>query len=500
MLELINRARQDPVAEVFRNVDVNDINDGLPAGSISVAPKPPLAFNLNLLSAARGHNQWMLSAGMFSHTGLNGTSPEDRMAAAGFAPLGTFLGAENLAFAGTSLAVDVPASVERDHNDLFESPSHRLTMLEPEHREIGIAVDVGRFSDSNGLMTTHNFASLGNRKFLTGVVFNDSVTANNFYNVGEGRGAISISARRQTDGALFRTTTYDSGGYQIELESGVYEVQFFGAGISGIVTHFVSIRSNNVKVDLNTLNIPSLSMSLDASTLSENGGTAIATVTRQTDDLSSPLTVVLSSSRPLEATVPSSIVIPVNQSSTTFSIAAVDDAIIDLTQSSIISAKASAFQLTTVLINIIDDDAPSIWQNQEIAFDVDHDGTIAPLDVLLVINRLRRTGTSLAPNNQLSPPIYYDVNGDWFFSPIDVLLIINALNRRRNVASEGESSVMFPEGHSNAHLVELGTQQFNFGSDYSFSELDEALEVSEFENRRCRRLISVAVSLNCLQN
>lgn len=70
----------------------------------------------------------------------------------------------------------------------------------------------------------------------------------------------------------------------------------------------------------------------------------------------------------------------------------------------------------------------SRWQNPVEPLDVDNDGFIAPIDVLLVINDLNAFGSrDLRDSNVPSEP-YLDVNGDSFTAAIDVLLIINHLN------------------------------------------------------------------------
>jgi len=176
------------------------------------------------------------------------------------------------------------------------------------------------------------------------------------------------------------TTTVGSGGYQIELAAGVFDVQFSGPGLPGTIQQIVTIGAENVKVDLNTSQISVLSLTVDLSAIQENGGIAKVTVTRQVSDLSSPVTVSLNSSRTSEATVPASVVIPANQPSVTFDISAVDDSVIDLTQSSLITASSSGFLVASTTILVIDNDAPSIWQNQRNNFDINNDGTVAPLD------------------------------------------------------------------------------------------------------------------------
>lgn len=82
--------------------------------------------------------------------------------------------------------------------------------------------------------------------------------------------------------------------------------------------------------------------------------------------------------------------------------------------------------------------------------DVNNDGSVTPLDAMLVIQYLnsRRAG-SPPPVTQGSGefPYYLDVNGDDKVTPVDVLLIINYLNRLRAMragassgGAEGESS------------------------------------------------------------
>src|SRR5438552_15691489 len=63
MLELVNRARANPAAEAAR-LGI-DLNEGLEANTISAEPKQPLAFNPQLIQAARGHSQWMLDHDTF---------------------------------------------------------------------------------------------------------------------------------------------------------------------------------------------------------------------------------------------------------------------------------------------------------------------------------------------------------------------------------------------------------------------------------------------------
>merc|ERR1719159_166106 len=83
MLERVNAARANPQMEADAHLN-GDLNAGLPVNTITVTPKPPLAYNLNLGVAAKEHSQWMLDNEVFSHTGAGGSSPSQRMETAGY--------------------------------------------------------------------------------------------------------------------------------------------------------------------------------------------------------------------------------------------------------------------------------------------------------------------------------------------------------------------------------------------------------------------------------
>src|SRR4051812_46327066 len=61
----------------------------------------PLAFDSSLLASSENHSRWMISADQFSHTGSGGSTPTERMQAAGFQFTGSWSSAENIAWAST---------------------------------------------------------------------------------------------------------------------------------------------------------------------------------------------------------------------------------------------------------------------------------------------------------------------------------------------------------------------------------------------------------------
>ncbi len=83
------------------------------------------------------------------------------------------------------------------------------------------------------------------------------------------------------------------------------------------------------------------------------------------------------------------------------------------------------------------------WQNQPDPLDVNDDGDVSPIDVLLVINELNGRTLSHPQTGQLRPrqasdTLFPDVNGDDLATPLDVLIVINALNSL-SAAGEGEA-------------------------------------------------------------
>jgi len=259
LVELVNRARANPAAEAARFGI--DLNEGLAAGTISAAPKPPLAINLFLTDSARGHSQWMIDNDVFSHTGAGGTTPMQRMQGAGyvFNP-SSYAAGENIAWRGTKPAVPDPvATTARLHQDLFVDVNypgrgHRVNILSPDYREIGAGVAAGDFTGYNAVMVTEDFAASGTGSFLTGVAYTDAVVADNFYTPGEGLGGVTVTAVRAADGATYSAGTYGSGGYALKLPAGTYNVSASGAGLNGTVAlGDVAIGAQNVKRDVRPL-------------------------------------------------------------------------------------------------------------------------------------------------------------------------------------------------------------------------------------------------------
>ena len=71
------------------------------------------------------------------------------------------------------------------------------------------------------------------------------------------------------------------------------------------------------------------------------------------------------------------------------------------------------------------------WHNSAMPQDVNNDGLITALDVLIVVNDLNANGSRTLPQlGTASAPAFLDVNDDDQVSALDVLLIVNHLNSR----------------------------------------------------------------------
>jgi len=102
----------------------------------------------------------------------------------------------------------------------------------------------------------------------------------------------------------------------------------------------------------------SLTLTIQADSVSEADGSAATTATvSRNSNTTGPLTITLSSSDTSEATVPASVTIAAGQSiSPPFVIAAVDDVIIDGTQTVTITASAAGLLDDTGSLEVLDDD------------------------------------------------------------------------------------------------------------------------------------------------
>ena len=259
-LEFINRARANPAAEGLRWQAATDpevlssygffqVNLALLASQLAViAPAPPLAFNVNLLTSARGHSADMFTNAFQGHTGTDGRGLNERATAQGYAwqRLGenVYSYAESVVHGHAGFEVDWGGSAAT--GGMQSPPGHRNNIHDPRFREIGVGVVLGSNGGVGPQLVTQDFgADASNRPFLTGVAYYDFNT-NGFYDPGEGIGGVTVTV----SGAGFSAVTANSGGYTVPLPGdGTFTVAFSAAGLPVTTRTVVVVGGVNVKAD-----------------------------------------------------------------------------------------------------------------------------------------------------------------------------------------------------------------------------------------------------------
>jgi uncharacterized protein YkwD len=278
-LELLNRARLDPAAELNRIVNLSSAstwgipasNDPSTAGSLALfgtsaaaltsqwaglTAAPALAWSDSLAASALGYSQLMVSLDSQSHT-LDGLSLDDRILNSGYSTAALDLG-ENL-YAGAGSTAHAHAAFLIDWGldggsgtGIQPGATHRALALDPAMKEFGIgivdSIPLANMSAVGPYVVTEHFANTvrlvgGNYimdSILTGVVFDDQILADNFYTPGEGLSGYIINVYdHNLNSLLYSGTTNAAGGYNISLlgsDAGdVLRVELAGSGMAGEV-------------------------------------------------------------------------------------------------------------------------------------------------------------------------------------------------------------------------------------------------------------------------
>ena len=100
------------------------------------------------------------------------------------------------------------------------------------------------------------------------------------------------------------------------------------------------------------------------------------------------------------------------------------------------------------------DGAATVTLAQQDPLDVNNDGVVTPLDVLVVINHLNRSDRNVSGGEGESSDL--DVNGDGVVTPLDALSVINRLNLASSASAASSASTSGPaegEWTADANLV-----------------------------------------------
>ena len=266
ILQLLNRARSDPQAEMDamfntgqRNIDgaISYFGTKESTAKGQVANKPavaPLAWDPGLGRSADTHNNLMVNFDQQSHNLPGEPGLLQRMTNGGFNFDRGGAAAENV-FAYTQDPLHGHAGFYIDWgfgpNGIQSPAGHRNAMLSSTYTKVGIGYrsvpsnkDVGPYA-----LTQHFAVSYGdNDPMLVGVAINDRDN-DDFYDIGEGLSGITVTA--VGGGETHSTRTWSSGGYALELDANTtYTVTFSGSGLGGTQTYNVRMGSQNVALDV----------------------------------------------------------------------------------------------------------------------------------------------------------------------------------------------------------------------------------------------------------
>ena len=269
MIELVNRARQDPSAEAAR-LGVG-LNENRESGDEAIASgsRQVLASNQALVDAAEAHSQDMLQNNYFNHYGQNGSTPTSRAQSNGY----DGVSGENLAWFGSTGPIDTGAeAIDSLHLQLWTSFGHRSGMLETDirTRETGVGFETGPFTRPNrqGVPTTYNAAMVGqlfgktnaNRVYITGVAYEDAASGagnDDFYSIGEGLTAGRVVATHTQTGEELVGELNSAGGYNVLIDQpGSYIVRLEAGASSYTLSSPITVGNLNQKVDFDLSELP----------------------------------------------------------------------------------------------------------------------------------------------------------------------------------------------------------------------------------------------------
>ena len=102
-----------------------------------------LEQHLNVSSAY--HSIWMIEEDTFSHTGVDGTTPHERIVDADFNLAGQWWTGENLAMTVVDNDGSYLDEIDAMFEGLMNSPGHRANILNENYDYIGFGIEFGMF-------------------------------------------------------------------------------------------------------------------------------------------------------------------------------------------------------------------------------------------------------------------------------------------------------------------------------------------------------------------
>ena len=304
VLEYINRARANPVAEGQRlGIDIHEGLEDDPQngcyGPEYVGVRPPLAMNPLLLGTAQAHSEDMYNQNYFSHTDPNGTTAFQRIADAGYEYVSA---GENMAAGSGMSATDLEDFMMVDSGTPCRP--HRMNLLDifpyppPVYLEVGVGYYQGSTPNGYGdSFITEDFGTSANYgPFLTGVVYTNA-DGSNFYKVGEGISGVTITP---SSGNYYAISSA-SGGYAFPIPpSGTITVTAQGAGF-GPVTQTITLTGTNVELDFTPQGTTGASVTTNLGTTTGTISTSTTQSTTQTTTQAATQSMTQTTSTPTQS-------------------------------------------------------------------------------------------------------------------------------------------------------------------------------------------------------
>lgn len=273
-IEFINRSRANPPAEGARLAATTDpdvvfsytffgVDKAMLQSEFNLIPaRQPLAPNVSLTTAARGHSAWMLANDQQTHN-EGAVTPMQRMVSAGYTGSGfaenAYAASKSSWFGHAGLNVDwgSPGS-----GGMQTGRGHRANIHEPLLNEIGVGIVYGSKTVVGPQVVTQDFGkSSGAVAFATGVAYYD-LNGNNFYDAGEGISDLTVNVQ----GASYYAKTAIGGGWSVPVPSSAANrtVTFSGPSLNQSTPLAISAGAN-AKLDLKlSYAPPTLTSSLTA--------------------------------------------------------------------------------------------------------------------------------------------------------------------------------------------------------------------------------------------
>src|SRR5262249_38145803 len=118
-----------------------------------------------------------------------------------------------------------------------------IDALFKSQKQVGVGTVLGGTGFYRNYFTIDSGSTVDSRPFLTGVAFRDA-NGNGRYDAGEGLRGVTI-----TVAGVGAVTSFDTGGYSLQLSPGTYTVTASGGDLGAPVTRTVTVGTTNFRLN-----------------------------------------------------------------------------------------------------------------------------------------------------------------------------------------------------------------------------------------------------------